>query len=117
MKLSNMLAVVALLLIAALAFNARGADIGTGSPPVAKVAPAKAKPVAVKPLPIGYHEHVCPRCQTRWGHGESSRANAEEHRCPTCNHMLPWPWDKAPPATQRFMRICENGKCRLVPIP
>lgn len=48
------------------------------------------------PRPAGYHEHQCPTCGFRWGHGGSSFGNANEHTCPNCHRLLPSPWHVAP---------------------
>ena len=97
------------------------ADLGTGSPPrqpVAAVKPVK-QPKAnssgsPNSWPAGYHEHVCPRCSTRWGHGGDSFGNAAAHVCPNCKTLLPSPWHKAT-GVLLVPGNCPGGFCPVRP--
>ena len=44
-------------------------------------------------LPAGYHEHQCPACGTRWGHGEEKFGERAAHTCPNCGRVQ---WQVAP---------------------
>lgn len=107
---------------------ASGADLGTGSPPMPTPAakPAAAKPVVKQSLttPAGWHEYdpnEVLRPGNHWHrdpitglvkqHGPEFNGNADAHRAPGGNIV----WEKATQPV-RYMRICENGRCRLVPI-